>query len=254
LGDQARGGIYRIATEAPAVPFFSAESVVNAASGLPGLVPGSLATIYATGVKPQAGISAASGFPLPQSLDGVSVTIDGRPVPLLAVANGAGGEQINIQVPFELQPGTRASIVIRRGDAASAAVEAPILPAQPGIFTSNGTLALAFHPDFHPVTQQAPVDAAGGVLVLYATGLGAVDNAPATGLPAPGPPLANTLITPQIRVNGNPARVLYSGLAPGFAGLYQLNIEVPAGTASGPAGIVIESGGAVSRTVTTFVQ
>jgi uncharacterized protein (TIGR03437 family) len=73
--------------------------------------------------------------------------------------------------------------------------------------------------------------------------LGPVENAPPTGAPAPASPLARTTATPEVRIGGQPAQVLYSGLAPGFAGLYQINAAIPAGVAAGAQPLTIATGG-----------
>jgi uncharacterized protein (TIGR03437 family) len=247
------GAIYAVAAVPGAAPSFSEHSVVNAASNVPGLVPGSLTTIYASSLRDTAGITEAPRLPLPVSLGDVMVLVNGRPAPLLAVASGTGGEQVNFQAPFELMPGTTASIVIRRGGADSAAVAMPVVAAQPGIFATGGTDAIAADANFERITQDHPA-VRDAFIVLYATGLGEVENSPGTGNAAPSTPLARTRVTPQVRFSGTPAEVVFSGLAPGFAGLYQLNVRVPAGLTAGTADVVIEQAGAVSRPARIFVR
>jgi uncharacterized protein (TIGR03437 family) len=241
--DHGGGAIYRIeATDAGL--FLAPDSVVNAASGVPGIVPGSLATIYTAGLRDTPGVTAAQTLPLPDSLDGVSVTIGGHPAPLLAVASTASGEQVNFQTPLETA-GASATVTVRRG-ASSASVDVPVLPAQPGIFTADGSAAVAATSAFRLIDEGNPA-LRGSVIVLYATGLGAVENAPATGSAARANPLSTARVAPAVRIGGAPAEVLFAGLAPGFAGVFQLNVRVPAGAPAGWVDIVVESGGAASR-------
>jgi uncharacterized protein (TIGR03437 family) len=243
VADHGGGAIYLIETIGEGLSL-SSDSVVNAASGIPGLVPGSLATIYAAGLRDSPGVTEARSLPLPTSLDGISVTIAGRPAPLLAVASTASGEQVNLQVPFSIS-GDSARVTVQRGSA-SASVDAAILTAQPGIFTSDGSAAIAATSDFRLITEGNPA-MRNSIIVLYATGLGAVENTPASGEGAPSTPLSYARVTPAVRIGGIPAEVLFAGLAPGFAGVYQLNVRVPAGSPAGTVEAVIESGGATSR-------
>jgi uncharacterized protein (TIGR03437 family) len=250
IGDHGSGAVYRLDTAGGGLSF-SAGSVVNAASGVSGVVPGSLATIYASGLRDSAGITEAPGLPLPTSLSGVTVNIGGRDAPLLAVASTAAGEQVNLQVPFEIS-GNTVTVTVRRGDA-SASAEVAVLAAQPGIFTSDGSAAIAASTEFRLITEANPAPR-DSIIVLYATGLGASDNPPATGAAAGVSPLSRARTTPTVRIGGVPAEVLFAGLAPGFAGLFQLNVRVPPGAASGSAEVVIESGGVASRPARIPVQ
>jgi uncharacterized protein (TIGR03437 family) len=85
-------------------------------------------------------------------------------------------------------------------------------------------------------------------------GLGAVSNQPADGAAAPSGPLAETSVTPTVTIGGVTGNAIFSGLAPGYVGLYQVNALVPASVASGSAvPVSISIGGTASNTVTIAV-
>ncbi len=250
LGDYS-GAVHHVAGSA--APAFTAAAAVNAASNAPGLVAGSIATLYGVGLVNAEGIVTAGAIPLPITLGGVAVTVGGRPAPLFAVANVNGQEQINFQVPHEAA-GAAVSIIVTRDGVPSAPVEVPLLPAQPGVFTSNGTDAIVVrHADGTLVTRQRPLQR-GELATFYSTGLGAVDNTPSTGAAGPRSPLAATRSLPQVTIGGVACEVLYSGLAPDLVGLYQLNIRMPAGIAAGDRELALTIAGAAGRSVTVPVQ
>jgi uncharacterized protein (TIGR03437 family) len=96
---------------------------------------------------------------------------------------------------------------------------------------------------------------AGDYLQIYATGLGVVTNTPQTGAAAAGSPLSYAVNYPAVTIGSVPAPVSFAGLAPGFIGLYQVNVQVPQGVAAGDAVPVMLSTGAIaSNTVTISVR
>lgn len=100
-----------------------------------------------------------------------------------------------------------------------------------------------------------PAIAGSTIVQIYCTGLGAVTNQPPDGYPAPANPLSVTLTTPSVTIDGVPATVFFSGLAPGFVREYQVNAQVPANAPTGNAvPVVLSIGGVNSNTVTIAAQ
>jgi uncharacterized protein (TIGR03437 family) len=225
-----------------------ADGVVNAASNVPGLVAGSLATVYPTGAIAAEGIVSATGVPLPAALNGISVTVNGRPAPLLAVARVNGAEQINLQVPFEVAGAPDATVVVTAGGVASAPVTAALHAVQPGVFTlpDGNDAIVVHHADNTLATAERPL-LADEYIYFYVTGLGPVDSNPGTGNAAPRNPPARALTVPEVTIGGIRAEVLFAGLAPDFVGVFQINARVPRGIASGAADLTVSSGGSISR-------
>jgi minor extracellular serine protease Vpr len=181
----------------------------------------------------------AAALPLPRSLGGVSVTMNGIPAPVLSVNNRNGQEQINVHVPFELEAQSSAQVAVTRGDRTPAAVTVPVLDLQPAVYTADGTTAIVVHnADYSLVTPQRPL-VPGEYAFLYATGLGRVANRPPNGAAAPA---TTALADVRVTVGGLSCEVQYAGLAPGFAGVYQVNFRVPASAASGSQDVVLAAG------------
>jgi uncharacterized protein (TIGR03437 family) len=124
----------------------------------------------------------------------------------------------------------------------------PIAPQEPGFFLLDAADDVAaVHLNGQIVSAAAP--AAGGETVeIYATGLGPVSNTPADGSPAPSSPPASDEITPVVTIGGVNAQISFAGLAPGLAGLYQMNVVVPQGLPSGPATLTLAAGPLIGNT------
>lgn len=219
-------GVLKIAPGASTLDV-PASSIVNAASYAPGLpLAGGLASIFVRGLN-LSGTTVASGSPLPSVLAGVSILVGGAPAPVLAVALVASGmQQINFQVPFEAASNV---VEIRYQGASTFAFPQT---AAPGIFIlSDGTAAIQHSADFSLVTPSNPAHP-GEVIIVYATGLGKVSPAVASGVAATGPATVAPLCGDFYPVESAPSlgafgAILYTGLTPGFVGLYQMNIQLP---------------------------
>jgi len=234
-------------------PALFAGGIVSAASfaaGVP-LAPGSIVSVFGRNLA--TATTQASSLPLPKTLAGATLQIGGIDVPLFFASNG----QINAQLPFELQPATRQQVVVRGTATITLPETITIAPVRPGIFTTDGKQGAVLDTQGRLVDGAAPA-AAGDIVVVYATGLGAVDRAVPTGQAAPGiapgepPAKAATPVTATI--GGQPAVVHFAGLTPGFVGLYQVNVQVPAGVTPGTTQLVILQSGVPSNTVTVAVR
>jgi uncharacterized protein (TIGR03437 family) len=193
----------------------------------------------------------------------------------------ASTTQTSVQLPWKITDGT-ANIVVTRNGTASASQQLQVGQFSPGIFTTtqNGQgMALAFNAVPITVNGKAALAIAqpagsvpglptvpakvGDHMFVYCTGLGAVTPSIADG----AAPCAlsgckstdtqrktNTL--PKVLIGGVSAHVEFSGLAPQFVGVYQLNFQLPSGVPTGNAvPIHIQIGGATSRDgVTIAVQ
>ncbi|HLK48756.1 MAG TPA: SBBP repeat-containing protein [Bryobacteraceae bacterium] len=228
-------------------PVTRVDAVTDAARYGATLAPGELATIWGGDL---ALTPASSGRPpLALQLSDVKVTVNGVPAPLVYAA----GSQINIQIPFETQPGAAQVQVTSTAGTATHPVQ--IAAAAPAIFSQNasGTGPGAIqHAGTYAIVSDASPAAGGETILIYGTGLGAVSPAAQTGAPAPP---SQTTTPVNVFIGGTAAQVLYAGLAPGYAGLYQINAQIPAGTPPGAQPVQITmSGGAASNTVTISIR
>jgi len=231
-------------------PTAAVPAVVNAASYQSPIAPGSIISIFGTGLA--SGTLSATGVPLATILQNVTVTFNGIPAPLFYVSP----KQINAQAPYGLAPGSATMQVTTPGSPA-VSLNVNFAATAPGIFTAGqagvGQGLILRADDFQVVDSSAPTRA-GAFITIYCTGLGAVASPLLEGNPAPSPPTTTASI-PQVSIGNVPAQVTFSGLAPGYAGLYQVNVQVPTGVPSGNAvPVVLTSLGASSNPVTIAIQ
>jgi uncharacterized protein (TIGR03437 family) len=244
--DASNGSLFRI--EGSSVPRIAASGIVNAASFAPGLVAGSLATLYATGLLDNPGVVSATSLPLSTTLAGVSVRVNGVAAPILAIANMNGSEQVNFQVPFEAAGRATASVTVSRAGGASAPVDATMFSVQPGLYD-----VVVHNADFTLVTAQHPL-APDEFAFVYAAGIGRVSNPPATGSAATASPLSMAVEEVRVTIAGISCEVQFAGLAPNFVGVYQVSFRAPASAPSGLQDLVVTAGGVTSPAIKVSVR
>ena len=254
-GANGYGTVFRLSVGlGPTTPSISASGIVNGASFVGGgIVPGEIATVFGTHLTSATGINLTSSLPLPTSFLNSTVVINNQPVPLFAVDNVSGQQQINFQVPWEVASAPKATLAVENNGVVSASISVPVLQAHPGIFNYTvgaDTFGAILHSNFQLANTDHPAKP-GETVLIYCTGLGAVSSPPADGAAGNGEP---TTITPTITIGGVSAIVSFSGLAPGFAGLYQINVEVPDGLSSGNQPVLVMLAGASSNSVFLPVQ
>jgi uncharacterized protein (TIGR03437 family) len=219
-------------------PAFEANAVVNAASFTPGLTSGALATVF--GANLAGGNTAQATLPLPERLLGVQLTVRGVPAPLVYISD----RQINFYVPSNVPEGP-AEVIVRNALGTSVPQRVNVQSVTPGIFfdAQSGLGAILVAGTGQTTAQRGA--AAGDFLEIYATGLGRVQS---------NSGMATTVVTPEVRVGDITAPVIFSGLAPGFVGLYQVNAQVPAGLRSGIQPVTLSVNGAASNSVNIHLR
>jgi len=234
-------------------------SVLNAASLQSGIEAGSWVTIQGTNLantnpgRTWRSDEIVNGN-LPTALDGVSVTIDGKP----AFVEYISPNQINVQAPSDSAVGS-VNVVVSNNGALSAPATAQLQAAGPGFFLYPGTsYALASRlPDYALVADPSIVAGAtaakpGDFVVLWGTGFGATNPAVAAGTVVNGAPAV--VVAPTVTVGGVPVQVLNAVLTTGCAGLYQVTIQLPDNVPSGAVAVQASAGGVSTPAgVTIFV-
>ncbi|MGO9132167.1 MAG: glycoside hydrolase family 113, partial [Bryobacteraceae bacterium] len=159
----------------------ASNAVTNAASyATNGVAPGGLVALWGDNLASGLTTAPAGVYPWPQAIAGTSVTMNGLPAPLYFVSPG----QVNAQVPFELAPGS-AMAEVTSPAGVTTWIPVTVQTAGPGIFTLNasgsGDAALLDAQTYRPITSASPAKAAEWIQI-YATGLGAVNQAVTDGV------------------------------------------------------------------------
>ncbi len=248
-------GLIRVA-DAQSTPVISAGGVTNAAAAKTILARGGLATIYGSNFTSSASTTfQAQMTPFPLVLGGVSVTVGGATAPLYYVSS----TQINFQTPFQVPAGASVNVVVTVNNVASAPATVAIADYAVAVFgyfrTASAYDPIIVHSLDNSLVTPANPAVPNETLVVYATGIGKLTNAPASGAVAPGPPLlAQAADTPAATVGGSAAQVIFAGLTPGSVGLAQFDITLPANIASGSLPLVIQFPGDSSPLVNLAVK
>ncbi|MBI2816755.1 MAG: hypothetical protein HYX72_07430 [Acidobacteria bacterium] len=237
-------------------PTLMANSVVNGVTFTLAAPPspGSIISIFGENLAQSS--AYAGDYPLPTSLQGTRVLLAAQgsemEVPLFYVSP----RQVNALVPTDTPAGAY-KLRVTVNSVPSNSVDVSIVPFSPGIFTTGGGsdqgIFLKTDGSLVSVSNAA---SPGSVITLFATGLGAVDPPLEAGAPASfDEPLNRTIQIPRLFFDRFEGQVLYSGLAPGFAGVYQLNVVVPANVApAANVSVSLSIGGVTSKGVAVSVQ
>ena len=211
-------------------PSFQSASIVNFASqqGIArggGFAPGSLLSIFGSGLSTEVhtanGLGVSGAPPLPRELVGTQVYVNGVAAPLLHVSPS----RVDFQVPFEV-PGPWLRTVVKTPFGPSYPVTVRLVAAQPGIFPDR----VVGEPE--STTDSSDGDAAGlpqagGHLVMFCTGLGAVSPPGRTGLPGWMQPRQQVLALTEAWVDERSVQVEFAGLTTAEVGVYEVRVDLP---------------------------
>ena len=215
---------------------------------------GSIVSVFGLGLA--GGVVAATETPLPRSLEATSARMGQTDAPVDFVTPN----QINLQVPWELQGQAESRLEVRVAGSTSPPIDLQLAEYSPGIFGMGGTQGAVLIAN--TILLAAPANAVAGrtsrpvrrgeAISIYCTGLGPVAGDVSTGSPAPSTALIPTRTLPEVRIGGARAEVLFSGLAPELTGVYQVDAVIPAGAPSGSAVSVSLSIGTIESNVVTI--
>jgi uncharacterized protein (TIGR03437 family) len=230
-------------------PLFVSSGIVDGASTQPGAVtPGKIVVLYGSQIGPSALTTAQLGSDgrLSSNLANTQLLFDGVAAPLLYASSG----QLAAVVPYAVDGKTGTQVQVRNGSLTSDLVALPVTPAAPSIFSSDYTgsgQGAILNQDGVTVNSSARPAEKGSVISIFATGEGQTSPGGIDGL------LATTaypkpLQLVQVSINGAPAEVSYAGAAPGqVAGLFQVNVRIPANAPSGDVPVQIQVGNSKSQ-------
>jgi minor extracellular serine protease Vpr len=233
-----------------------------------GVAPGSYVSIFGSGLSDVARLYQTPYLPV--SLGGVSVSFDvpSKNISVPGHLQFVSPNQVNVQVPWELQGQTSAFMKVSIGKFSSLTCDTngkncttytvPINDYSPSLFeyteaSTGRVLAAALDVNYVLAGTNHPIPR-GSFVQLYVNGLGPVNNQPASGEPSPSQPLATTKVTPIVTIGGQTAPVDFSGLIPPYVGLYQVNVKVPTNISAGIQPLVITQNGVISKTSMLPVQ
>ena len=230
-------------------PSYCAATVLNSADSLPSaLAPNTIGSVYGINLSTVTAMLTAADFTttgmLPTRLPGTDthVLVNRIEAPPLYISP----TQINFLVPSGLDPGAATFTVVSEGRAGPLLL-LHLLAAAPALFLLDAQTVVGTHVDGSVITTTKPARP-GEIVILYATGLGPTNPSIEPGVL----PSAAARLVPesnfQVLLDGQPTPpeyVQYAGVAPFYAGLYQINLLLPAGTGRNPE-IRLECAGQIS--------
>lgn len=229
-------------------PTITSGGVVNDASFQAPIAPGSWVAIF--------GSNLTDGFQdfaitarLPLSLDGITVSFDvpSQNISVPGYVYFVSPGQVNVFVPWELEGQTSAQVKVTIDEISFGnVVQASLANYTPSFFLNSGSVADAVDNTTGQIITASNAAKRGQPIQLYANGLGPVQNQPASGDPASTTTLSATNTPCTVSIGGQSAPVSFCGLAPGFVGLYQINVTVPTGISAGNQPVTVSVGGATS--------
>jgi uncharacterized protein (TIGR03437 family) len=221
------------ATARGATPSYSAAGILSSASNLPAFAPNALVTIYGTDLADSTHIVTSSDISsdrLPTLLGTTRVYVNSVEAPLLYVSD----RQVNFLLPAGLV--TKALVRVVRNGQSGPEISLDLTAAAPALFASPDGFAIVTHADGALVGSDKTA-APGELVVVYTAGLGKYLN-PTTGDEIPRSPseIVNRASL-RVTLNGvavDSARILYAGVTPGCAGVYQINLYLPENLTADP--------------------
>jgi uncharacterized protein (TIGR03437 family) len=238
----------------------NAGGIVNAASfAAPSGAAGMIVSMFGANLAISA--ATASSTPLPTNLNGTTVSLSNGQAPILAPLFYVSPTQINFQVPWEFESeGGQLSVTVSVNGTASNTFTYVVSPYAPGIF-ANGIVLSNSDTLAEPAGSIAgrtsqPV-ARGQYISIYCTGLGPprITPFPPDGTATPVGTLYYTANPVTVSIGGVTATPSFAGLAPGFVGLYQVDVLVPQSVTPGnTVPVTVAIAGVTSNAVTIAVQ
>jgi uncharacterized protein (TIGR03437 family) len=219
------------------------------------LSAGGLASLFGVRLAPGSQAAEYSDGRLPRELLGVEVRVhdpNGGVIyraPLLYVSP----EQINFQMPFEVAGLSAVRVTVRSNGSESPPEGVVVAPAGPGLFVLMDTRAAVLNQDFSPNTPAAPAPR-GSIIMAFLSGAGPVNPAIESGAAAPSNPLSLSSLPVSASIGGLQARVVALAMVPGYVGLAQANIEIPAGLQPGEHELRLQVGEQQSNAAIVSVE
>ncbi len=206
--------------------------LVNGASFKSTNAPGAILSIFGTQLAPS--VASPSSVPLPDSMAGVAVTMNGIAAPLYYVSPA----QLNVQIPYEIPAGAPVTVAINNnGQVVSQFFNVGTVA--PAIFTGQNSALVPSSSATLGQTISLYLTGAGAVTPPVATGAAPAVTTPISSLPAP---VAATTVT----IGGVAAPIQFAGIPYGLVGVLQINCQVPSGLNTGSQPVVVTIGGVAS--------